>query len=314
MIYLKLGFSWLLLLTIGVHAGPLQWGQVSNDAKWVAHIDFEGLRQTGLYKKISEKFLKEPITEAEAEIEKTTGLKIPLDSLMSVTAFGKSANKAPDEDGVLVLEISPALKKIAMDWLWKSQQEDAPELPVTISHVEAEIEGLFSVDGEILVAGDSNSNYLCIGRNKDRVMHSINILGTQQQSGPVKSQFKEYPSPKGTMAYVALANAFDSAQLPAQQAKILQMSKGASIAVGESNDSIFLKLLLSTENAGASLQIQRILAGVQAVAMLNAQQPEWFPVLQAIDIRNEDQRVWVNWNMSLQNANKLIHALQGSKE
>jgi hypothetical protein len=96
--------------------------------------------------------------------------------------------------------------------------------------------------------------------------------------------------------------------------KSCKWRKGASIAIGESNDSIFLKLLLSTENAEDSLQIQRILAGVQAVAMLSAQQPEWFPVLQAIDIRNENQRVWVNWNMSLQNANKLIHALQGSKK
>jgi hypothetical protein len=107
MMYLKIGFSWLLLLTFGAHAGPLQWGHVSDDAKWVAHIDFEGLRQTGLYKKISERFLKEPIAEAEAEIEKTTGLKIPLDSLISVTAFGKSANKAPDEDGVLVMNCHP---------------------------------------------------------------------------------------------------------------------------------------------------------------------------------------------------------------
>jgi hypothetical protein len=46
--------------------------------------------------------------------------------------------------------------------------------------------------------------------------------------------------------------------------------------------------------------------------MLNAQQPEWFPLIQAIDIRNDNQRVQVNWNLSLQNANKLIHALQGT--
>lgn len=314
MMYLKLGISWLLLLTFGAQAGPLQWGQVSDDAKWIAHIDFEGLRQTSLYKKISERFLKEPIAEIEAEIEKSTGLKIPLDSLKSATAFGRSANNAPDEDGVLVLEMSPALKKIAMDWLQKSQGEKGSMLPVTISEVDAEIEGLFSIDNEILVAGDMNSDYLCIGRSKDRIMHSINILGTEKQRGEVKSQFKEYTSPKGTMAYVALANAFDGSNLPAQQAKVLQMSKGASVAIGESKENIFLKLMLSTENDGASLQIQRILAGVQAVAMLNAQQPEWFPVLQAIDIRNENKRVWVNWNMSLQNANKLIHALQGSKK
>ncbi len=314
MMYLKLGLSWLLLLTLGVKAGPLQWGHVSEDAKWVAHIDFEGLRQTSLYNQLSEKFLKQPMAEAEAKIEQSTGLKIKLDSLLSITAFGKSTGKSPDEDGVLVLEMSPDLKKIAMDILSKAQQNEGPKLPVSIQHVEGGVDHLFSIDGEILIAGDSDSNFFCIGRNKDRVEKSISILGTSKQGGPVRSQFKEYPSPKGTLAYVAMANAFDGANLPAQQAKVLQMSKGASFALGESNESIFLKLLLNTKNSGDSLQIQRILAGVQAVAMLNAQQPEWFPVLQAIDIRNEDQRVWVNWNMSLQNAKKLIHALQGSKK
>ena len=314
MMYLKIGISWLLLLTLGVNAGPLQWGQVADDAKWVAHIDFEGLRQTSLYKQISERFLKEPMAEVEAKIEKATGLKIPLESLISVTAFGKSATKAPDEEGVLVLELSPELKKIAMDLLWQSQQENAVKLPISVTQIGSKKNAMFSIDNEILVAGDSDSNYLCIGRNKDRVTRSINILGTNKQFGPVKSQFKEYPSPQGTLAYIALANAFEGVQLPAQQAKVLQMSKGASIAIGEIDENIFLKLLLSTENAGSSLQIQRILAGIQAVAMFNAPQPEWFPVLQAIDIRNEDKRVWVNWNMSLQNAKKLIHALQGSKK
>ncbi|HAW02535.1 MAG TPA: hypothetical protein DCX10_12445, partial [Verrucomicrobiales bacterium] len=312
MMYLRLELSWLLLMTIGVHAGPLQWGQVSDDAQWVAHFDFEGLRQTSFYKEVSEELLQQYISEAETEIKRSSGIDITIDSVLSVTAFGKSANKAPDEDGILMMEITPTLKTIAMDWLWNSHGAKPNELPVSVSKIDAAIEYLYSIDGEILIAADTNSNHLCIGRNKELIIHFINILGTQKQRGAAKRQFKDYPSPKGTMAYIAIANTFDGAQLPAQQAKILQMSKGASMAAGESNENIFLKLLLSTEGSGASLQIQRVLAGVQAVAMLNAKQPEWFPVLQAIDIRNEDQRVWVDWNMSLQNATNFIHALQGS--
>ena len=93
---------------------------------------------------------------------------------------------------------------------------------------------------------------------------------------------------------------------------MLQLSKGASLSLGEAQDNVFINLHLRTQDSQASMQIQRILAGIQAVAMLNAQQPEWFPLIQAIDIRNDNQRVQVNWNLSLQNANKLIHALQGT--
>ena len=312
MMYLRLELFCLLLMSIGVHAGPLHWEQVSDDAQWVAHFDLEGLRQTSLYKEVSEEILQQYISKAETEIKRSSGIDLTIDSLLSVTAFGKSANKAPDEDGILMMEITPRLKTIAMDWLRSSHQAKSKELPVSVSKIDAEIEYLYSIDGEILIAADTNSNHLCIGRNKELIIHFIHILGTQKQRGATKRQFKDYPFPKGTIAYVAVTNTFDGAQLPDQQAKILQMSRGAGMAAGESNEHIFLKLLLSTEDSGASLQIQRVLAGIQAVAMLNAKQPEWFPVFQAIDIRNEDQRVWVDWNMSLQNATHFIHALQDS--
>ena len=173
MMYLRLELSWLLLMTIGVHAGPLHWGQVSDDAQWVAHFDFEGLRQTSLYKEVSEQLLQQYISEAETEIKRSSGIDMTIDSVLSVTAFGKSANKAPDEDGILMLEITPTLKTIAMDWLWNSHGAKPNELPVSVSKIDAEIEYLYSIDGEILIAADTDSNHLCIGRNKELIIHFI---------------------------------------------------------------------------------------------------------------------------------------------
>ena len=175
MMYLRLELSWLLLMTISVHAGLLHWGQVSDDAQWVAHFDFEGLRQTSLYEEVSEQLLQQYISEAETEIKRSSGIDITIDSVLSVTAFGKSANKAPDEDGILMLEITPTLKTIAMDWLWNSHGAKSNELPVSVSKIDAAIEYLYSIDGEILIAADTNSNHLCIGRNKELIIHFINV-------------------------------------------------------------------------------------------------------------------------------------------
>ena len=40
-------------------------GQVSDDAQWVAHFDFEGLRQTSFYKEVNEQLLQQYISKAE---------------------------------------------------------------------------------------------------------------------------------------------------------------------------------------------------------------------------------------------------------
>jgi len=301
------------MLTLGLEAGSLQWGKVSDDAKWVAHLDLEGLRQTSVYKKLNELFLKEPIQSFEAELKNRTGMDIPIDGLQSITAYGQTATNTPDDEGVLLLELSPELKKLAQNWITGAQNQAVAKLPLTIHAVDAEIEGLFSIENEIMLAFDTDSNYLCLARDRDRLVKSIKRLGTQEVEGPIKSQFKQYPSPDGAMAYIAMVNVFEGAPLTIQQAKVLQMSKGASLSLGELDENIFLKLVLQTKDSGDSLQIQRILAGIQAVAMLNAQQPEWFPVIQAIDIRHQEEHVRVNWTMSLQNVTKLIHALQGSK-
>ena len=89
--YLRLELSWLLLMTIGVHASPLHWGQVSDDAQWVAHFDFEGLRQTNLYKEVSEELLQQYISNAETEIkrEELTRRQAALDVSQVILKFTK---------------------------------------------------------------------------------------------------------------------------------------------------------------------------------------------------------------------------------
>ena len=41
---------------------------------------------------------------------RSSGLDMTIDSVLSVTAFGKSASKAPDEDGILMMEITPGIE------------------------------------------------------------------------------------------------------------------------------------------------------------------------------------------------------------
>jgi hypothetical protein len=310
--YFKIGFSWLLLLNLGLKAGPIQWGQVPDDAKWVAHIDLEGLRQTKLYQQIHALFLKEPMAEMESKMEAEIGMKIPIDGLVSITAYGKTLSKEPDKDGVLLLELTPELKKIASNWLAGTDTESKTKRPDIIQPVDTEIKGVFNVANELTIASDTDSNYLCLGPNQERIIAKAKQIGPKRMDAPAKDRFSEHPIPQGAIAYVAVANILEEAGLPAHQAKVLQLSKGASLSLGEADESVFINLHLRTQDSDASMQIQRILAGIQAVAMLNAKQPEWFPLLQAIDIRNDKQRVQVNWNLSLQNANKLIHALQGT--
>lgn len=304
----------MLLVSMGLRAGPIQWGQVAEDAKWVAHIDLEGLRQTKLYQQIHSLFLHKPMQELETNLEQEIGMKIPIDGLVSITAYGKTLSKDPDIDGVLLLELTPELKKIANEWLAGTDTNAKTKRPDFIKPIESEVKGIFKIADELTIASDTDSNYLCLGPSQDRIISKVQQIGPKRLDAPIKASFKEHAFPEGAVAYLAVASMLEQTALPAHQAKVLQLSKGASLSLGEADESVFLNLQLRTQDAQASLQVQRILAGIQAVAMLNAKQPEWFPLIQAIDIRNDKQRVRVNWKLPLQDANKLINALQGSEK
>ena len=68
-------------------------------------------------------------------------------------------------------------------------------------------------------------------------------------------------------------------------------------------------MVLVTDSAETALQVQRIMAGIQAMAVLTVQDPAWFQLIQAFDIRSRQENVLVNWKMPVDDIMKSIDAL-----
>src|SRR5688572_29409013 len=89
------------LVALPVWAGPLQKSEVSGDAKWLVHLDFDAFRQT----RVGTFFGKEIVDNQLAALKKE--LKFDFNKLFqqihSVTAFGDYQG-GPEKNGVALIK------------------------------------------------------------------------------------------------------------------------------------------------------------------------------------------------------------------
>ena len=107
-----LGTALVLGILVGsqAFAGPLNLKQVSDDAKWVGHVDFDALRDSVVVKKAMEKHLAKH-KNAEAHMKMVQGLigMDPRKDLHGATFYGMAIGK---HKGVMILHANLDKAKI----------------------------------------------------------------------------------------------------------------------------------------------------------------------------------------------------------
>src|SRR5580765_8913802 len=89
----------LIAASLSVLAGPLDKGKIASDAKWIVHVDCEGLRNSALGEYVLDQFVK-PQLENNDQL-KHANLSMNISNIMSITAYGPAFDKGPE--GVLIV-------------------------------------------------------------------------------------------------------------------------------------------------------------------------------------------------------------------
>ncbi len=297
-----------------LQAGTIPWSELPPEAKWSIHIDVEGITRTSLYKKMYATHLEEKMNELAKEFAEKTGLAMPDHGLLSMTVFGDlpktSLEEKGDDNEMMIMEISPELTTSIRGMLEAAMNKDGDDTDIEIVQIRADQADMFSIEGEIILALDEQTNHLCVGHQREHITKQIERFRNDETSTSGRHLLETFKLPKGTLACFVGKDIFQkSGKLSPQEARILQMTKGAALSMGESDDRFFLDLVLVTDSAETALQVQRIMAGIQAMAVLTVQDPAWFQLIQAFDIRSRQENVLVNWKMPVDDIMKSIDAL-----
>ena len=257
LIVVVLTLLFILILPDVTNAASLKTSIIPEDAQWVLHIDIEKFTSTKLFELLMEKEGVKAFKGKDKMIEKL-GID-PLKDLTGITLFGSG-----QAEKNAVVSITGNLDKDHLISLVK-QAKDNKEIKHgkhTIFQWENNQFGTFV-----------NDNMLIIGRAEDMVRNALDVIAGKQKNikkTKLMSYLEEVPRGAIIQAVVDDISSVAGKNKP----MILQKTGMAFFMAMEKNESLNLKLKMTTDTAETAKNIGQIINGFTAMARMQVQGKE----------------------------------------
>ena len=280
-----------------IAAGPLQKAQVAADARWVVHLDVEGLLATKVGGMLARESLGPALAGPSATLKQQYGVDFDWRRIRSVTLYGPDFKGASQPGGVLLVDtdmdvaggLEAALAKVAV----AGHGAGSPLERVADSTVP-----LYRILGEVFVAA-APGKPVVVAKARDATLRARQVLSGETphlSSGTVQAPgFSEFCQSGDGFFFMAAAQGFSELAPIPPQAQVLRMAEGVRLNVGEFGDEVRATVALSTRTIESAQQVQQIVQGLLALALLTQNnQPELQSLLQASRVSREEKLVTLN--------------------
>ncbi|MBN1674271.1 MAG: hypothetical protein JXR37_24695 [Kiritimatiellae bacterium] len=264
----------LTVLTAGsLFGGPFRQERVAAEAQWVVHADVErfGGSQIGA-------FILKQLSTAEANNKFAAFQAIfnfdPRSDLQALTLYGQ--DNLPQHGVALIRGNFDADRLVTLvrakdtyeeigygehvihSWLEKKDEE--PQQKRRGRGYEGPSFGCMHADGTLVMSGDL-----------DTAKAALDVLDGKRPNLTAAERFGGLPGGKEPCFFVAVANLGQMPQLNAKTA-IVQKTDKLALSVCEANGRLDARLVLTARDADTALQIQKLVDGMTALALLAAEQ------------------------------------------
>jgi hypothetical protein len=242
-------------------AEPLDLKQVSAEAKWAAHVDFDALKASTTLQKLRAHVLKEH-PEAEGFMAMVRGFwKFdPAKDLHSVTVWGRQMKK---HTGVAIVRATVDQKLL----LEKAKQ--APEHRV-VTYGKHELHSWLHAKGSRHEKSMTGTFYkpdvMIFGGSADEVMAALDVLDGTKPNMASKQPSLAGSIPQGAVLVAGVCGVSD-ADLP-HKCPISKQVDSAAIAIGEYNGQVFVHGKVTAKKAETAQQMKTVAEGAIALAGL----------------------------------------------
>lgn len=302
-------FGLSLLPLVPLASAALDTKIIGADAQWLMHLDFDSLRESAVGREI--------VTQVEAMQSEANPsalqLNIPrvLQLVGSVTAYGANLSQNPElVDGALVLQGKPELRKIAEGFAVQ-QALTSPDKFAAITDLPFDA---YSVGGELII-GFPPEPIILLSKSREQLLNARLVF-----QGKAKSLAKASDSPlrglvrNQTGGFVLAASVVPSENFfpaDAPQARILQMTKSASLEVGESDDKTFAHVQLLASSDEMADKLMKILDGITAmVSLAESNDRALADFLQSVTVKRTGTMVTLHLAYASERLVQMFHDLQ----
>jgi hypothetical protein len=300
-------------------AGPFEPKLVGANAKWVAHVDVQGILNSGLGKLAMEKLRDEAMREKMAEVQELFGLDLEKD-LSGVTlwgpAYGPTAGVAMfqgrfDQEKILaVLQQAPGYQATAHGehTILRWTDEEAAKRNKNDDGTRF---GVFYCEDVAAVA-----------RSRDVLTAALDQLA--RQDGTLAAGQGDLPLP----AVEARPLVFAAGLNPREAAKDdpdaawLQLVTAGCLQVSQTDETVSMNVRLGARDAQTGQKLRKVLSGLLALAELHVDQatqaerpaPFWAPLVEAAEVSGEGTAVELDVSLAQETLIEVGRAAREAKE
>lgn len=274
-------------------AGPLQKTRVAADARWVIHLDAEALFKTALGQTLAREALEPRLEGPSATLKQQYGFDFDWRRIRSVTLYGSEFGSPEQLGGVMLVDsdldvaqgFESALAKLAA-----AGRRDAPEL----QRLTDSPSPLYRIMDEVYIAAAPGTPAI-VAKSREVTLKAGKVLAGSAPNLDGASGFGEFCQAGDGFFFVAAAQGFSGAAPFPPQAQVLKMADGLRLNLGEFGNEVRASLTLSTRTSERAQQIQQIVQGLLALAMLSqSDNQDLQTLLQGTQVARSDKLVTLN--------------------
>lgn len=261
-------------------AEPFRSEHVAEDAQWLLHIDGDAMRQSLVMQRIWQREISN-WEDAEVQIAAIVDQMSmdPSQDLFGILAYGPTLGSP---DGVLIVYA-------AVD---RTQFVDRVRLAPgyrTGRHRDFTWHAWQQADGPV-TCGFFRPDVLVFAKTDARVMEALDVLDGRSPGLPPHHPLAAPSVPRGTIL-LGRAVGLNNAELPIKS-PIIKHSTALHVAYGEYEQTSFSELSLKVESDETAEQVQAVIAGLRATALLEfGGEPAWGRLLRDTQVTRTGSRV-----------------------
>jgi hypothetical protein len=238
--------------------GPFDAKEVSDNAKWAAHLDVDGLLASNLVKKAREQILKEhPQIEAQLAAIRNLFRFDPMADLRSITVYGTQLKK---DTGVGIFHA-------------KVDQKLLTDMVKANPGYEATTYGKFELHTWLKDGGPKHDHaaffkpdVIVFGASTDELKAALDVLdGTKPN---VSAAYEKLASaiPSGTILFAGARDLAEANLHP--ESPLSKQVDSALLVAGENQGQVFVRAVLNVKDAEVAKKVKVVADGALALATL----------------------------------------------
>jgi hypothetical protein len=289
--HLARALSLTLVLISAVSAGPVQKERVPADAKWLLHLDFDKFRASKVGGYLTREVLEKKLAGPKADLKRDLNFDLDITKISSITAFGTDYQSHPDANGVLLIKTDLDVQK-ALDGAIQKISADSGGSAEPIKKLPGS-SAAYSINDDVFVTIRPDKLVL-LGKSRQPVEKAAAVLEGKAASLNSSKAFSGFPEVPKAFFFVAIAEAFNEDTPLPPQAKVLKMTDGGRLVLGENAENLFLNLTLKAKSSEVVSQMQQVIQGTVALASLSQEEnPDLMQLAQSVKVSSDDKMVTV---------------------